>query len=99
MERRVTPFSGYSILKPFIVPGSRGGRTRAGLEDTSVYCFRNLNSLDRVISTAGTKGKLLREFLVSAAAPWRIQQGYINRKRCYALRLPVIPRADSVFCC
>ncbi|SHO54062.1 hypothetical protein [Anaerocolumna xylanovorans] len=98
MARGDTPFSGCSILKPFTVPGIWGGRIRAGKKSTSVYCFGNLNSLDRAVRTAGTKGKRVSEFLVSAVVLWHKQQSYIEKERCYALRLPVIREADSVFC-
>lgn len=97
MEGRVFPFSACFILKPFIVPGLRDNRIRAGMKSASVYCFRNLNSLDRTVRTAGTKGKRLSEFLVSAVVPWHKQQRIIEKERCYALKLPVIRRADSVF--
>lgn len=98
MAGRDTPFSGCSILKPFTVPGIRGGRIRAGKKSTSVYCFGNLNSLDRAVRTAGTKGKQSGGILVSAVVLWHKQRCYIEKERCYALRLPVIREADSVFC-
>lgn len=97
MAGRSTPFSGDSTLKPFTAPGIRGGRIRTGMDYTSIYCFVNLNSLDRAVRTAGTKGKQFCGCLVSAVVLWHKQQRNREKERCYALRLPVTLEQAAFF--
>lgn len=87
MKERALSFSCNFILIPSIAPGFRGDMTRVGNERTSADGKNNFNSLDRIVTTAGTKGKLFWNNLVSAVMRWHQQQEYRYRERCYALRL------------
>lgn len=97
MAGRDTPLSGYTTLRPFTAPSIWGGRIRAEMDCTSVYCFVNLNSLDRAVRTAGTKGKQICECLVSAVVPWHQQQSNREKERCYAFWLQVTRKQTAFF--
>lgn len=84
MARKVLPFSCNFILTLLVAPAMQGDMTRAGKESTFADGCNNFNSLDRIFETAGTKGSLIWNNLVSAVMPWHQQHGYLYRERCYA---------------